>query len=111
VARGRKAGNRGQGSKWITRKRRHAIYARDNHTCLWCGSTESLTLDHFTPRCRRGSNKTENLFTACMRCNRNRGNSPVLKFAVGIARDTGHVAVAVVNRIVSQLNQPLPEDA
>lgn len=109
VARGKNAGNRGQGSKWITPKRRHRIYARDNHCCLWCGSKESLTLDHFTPRCRRGSNATDNLFTACMRCNRSRGNTPVFLFATGIAHAFDDVAVAVVNRIVGQLNRPLPE--
>lgn len=107
--RGKNAGNRGKGSKWLPRKRRLAIYARDGHSCLWCGSPESLTLDHFTPRSRGGSDDVSNVFTACMKCNRNRGNSPVFLFAVGAARDTGDVAVAIVNRIVAALNRRIGE--
>lgn len=81
MARGRNAGNRGQGSNWIQRAKRLRIYARDDHQCVWCGAREHLTLDHLLPRSHGGSNHHTNLFTACMRCNRERGNEPLWAFA------------------------------
>lgn len=46
-----------------------AIYRRDNHTCQYCGSTRSLTIDHLVPRCRGGQDTWENLLLACSKCN------------------------------------------
>ena len=52
--------------RWIRRKRREAIYARDQHRCVYCEATDcKLTLDHYRGR----SNATENLVTACYSCN------------------------------------------
>ena len=83
--RGRTAGNAGKGSKWIGKVRRRRIYARDGHRCVYCGKlAERLTLDHIVPRSMGGTNVTENLITACMECNRNRGNTPVCEFIVGL---------------------------
>lgn len=79
MARGRNAGNRGQGSKWLSKKKRAAIYARDGHRCVWCGLTAidvQLTVDHLIPRSRGGGNEANNLVTACMTCNRDLGDAP-----------------------------------
>lgn len=64
---------------WITPKRRHAIYARDEWKCYLCGDQLSLdapandpkelTLDHVLPRSLGGSHDSENLRTACRTCN------------------------------------------
>lgn len=78
-----------QGRKWITDKKRLAIYLRDGLACMWCGkgleADICLTLDHFTPRERRGTNKATNLFTACHGCNSIRQNSSAAAFARLIA--------------------------
>ncbi len=61
------------GSNWIRRERRYALYLRDGHRCLWCGGTRSLTLDHLFPRQGgRGDNRNENLVTSCLSCNSSR---------------------------------------
>lgn len=75
--RGRNAGNRGQGSKWCSKAKRGAIYARDGGCCVWCGSALELTIDHLIPRSKGGSNDPSNLVTTCMGCNRKRGNRPL----------------------------------
>lgn len=97
------------GSKWIRRKRL-AIYARDDWRCVWCTcavyapgksphgpqfsparTTEArplhvASLDHVRPRESGGSNKTENLITGCVDCNRLRGTKPASVFAAEVAR-------------------------
>lgn len=45
------------------------IYKRDDYTCLYCGSKDSLTLDHVIPRSKGGGNTWDNLATCCMKCN------------------------------------------
>jgi 5-methylcytosine-specific restriction endonuclease McrA len=80
--RGKTAGNKGHGSKWIVPWRRQAIYRRDRYHCVWCGSSQELTLDHVIPRSRNGKNETSNLITACMICNRQRGDLFITQFAL-----------------------------
>lgn len=56
------------------------IFTRDNHKCVYCGSSGRLTLDHVVPRVRwsilseqmgltYGLNDWYNLVTACADCN------------------------------------------
>jgi 5-methylcytosine-specific restriction endonuclease McrA len=52
---------------------RRNVYARDDHTCQYCGrefTTKDLSLDHVVPRSRGGRSTWENLVVACHRCNR-----------------------------------------
>jgi 5-methylcytosine-specific restriction endonuclease McrA len=52
------------------------IYARDRHTCQYCGrasSTDELTFDHVIPVSRGGTKNWENIVTACIECNRRKG--------------------------------------
>jgi len=84
---------RWNGSKWIRKARRYAIYARDGWRCIWCrcrvgigakARTKHLALahlDHIKPRALGGSNATENLVTSCKRCNDKRGTTPAVVFA------------------------------
>lgn len=59
-----------QGSKWIRRDKRLAIYLRDDCSCAYCGRDASmgavLTLDHVVAG---GSNGEANLVTCCRSCN------------------------------------------
>ena len=53
------------------------LFARDNHTCLYCGNrfkTSELTLDHIHPRSRGGKKTWTNSATSCKRCNTKKGD-------------------------------------
>jgi 5-methylcytosine-specific restriction endonuclease McrA len=53
---------------------RREIFARDDHTCQYCGRvTGELTLDHVMPRHRGGSHTWDNLVAACKSCNHRKG--------------------------------------
>lgn len=54
---------------------RQNIFRRDMHSCVYCGTSTSLTLDHVIPRSRGGQNTWENLVTSCFRCNNRKGDS------------------------------------
>jgi hypothetical protein len=118
--RGKNGGNKGQGSKWITRKRRCAIYKRDRHQCVWCtrpvgasrlNRDDDATLDHVMPREHGGTNKTHNLVTACMKCNRRRGTMPAYQFAVEIWKHTTGVGTIadILYRVLCAILSPLPD--
>lgn len=94
----------GNGSKWITQKRRLAVHLRDRCRCLFCNrrvyvrqvsTTADLkdvparyaTLDHLNPRANGGSHRARNLVTACRSCNSARGCRRWLQFADKPARD------------------------
>jgi len=52
------------------------IYARDKHTCQYCGSVfaiSDLTFDHVIPVAQAGRKDWENIVTCCVGCNRKKG--------------------------------------
>jgi 5-methylcytosine-specific restriction endonuclease McrA len=52
------------------------IYSRDAFTCQYCRAafaTEDLTFDHVIPRARGGRTSWENIVTACVDCNSQKG--------------------------------------
>ena len=52
------------------------IYARDNHSCQYCGDgfpTSDLTFDHVMPVAQGGRKDWENIVTCCITCNRRKG--------------------------------------
>ncbi len=115
------AGNANQGSKWIRRERRMAIYARDGWFCIWClacvASAEMLgeegelgkagdsecgarlaTLDHFLCRARGGTNRNDNLLTCCMQCNHDRDHMSALEWATKLCAQWGPGPCAEIER-------------
>lgn len=64
-----------QGRKPIPAWLRSKVYERDGHTCVYCGSTESLTLDHIVPWSDGGPDTEANLQTLCRRCNARKGTT------------------------------------
>jgi 5-methylcytosine-specific restriction endonuclease McrA len=53
---------------------RREVFARDRHTCQYCGrQTHDLTLDHIVPRHRGGAHTWDNLVAACKACNHRKG--------------------------------------
>jgi hypothetical protein len=57
------------------------------------------TLDHITPRSKGGDNSSSNLITACMRCNRLRGDSNWIRFAATIMREVGPWVCTTVDKV------------
>ena len=56
---------------------RRTLYRQYNYKCCYCGkkfSTESLNLDHVTPRSRGGKTDWANLVLSCVRCNTIKAN-------------------------------------
>ena len=55
---------------------RKNVFWRDGNTCQYCGrifSTDMLTMDHVTPRCKGGTKTWENIVTSCRKCNQKKG--------------------------------------
>ena len=53
-----------------------ALFARDQHLCLYCGrefTRQQLTRDHVQPLSRGGSDAWENVVAACFHCNSRKG--------------------------------------
>jgi 5-methylcytosine-specific restriction endonuclease McrA len=53
------------------------VYARDDHTCQYCGqrlAPTQLTFDHVIPVARGGRKEWENIVTCCIPCNRRKGD-------------------------------------
>ena len=67
------------GSDWISGATRKRLYVRDGWRCYLCNEAlssatpvnhpKALTLDHFIPRSRGGTDDTANLRTCCRECN------------------------------------------
>jgi len=53
---------------------RKNIIKRDGHSCQYCGSRISLTVDHVIPKSRGGQETWENLVCACLKCNNLKGD-------------------------------------
>lgn len=52
---------------------RRAVFARDNHTCQYCGG-RAESIDHVVPRSRGGEHTWENVVAACRKCNTRKMN-------------------------------------
>jgi len=52
---------------------RASVYERDGRACLFCGATESLSLDHIHPYSLGGPDTFDNLQTLCRSCNSRKG--------------------------------------
>lgn len=60
---------------------RKAVFERDNYTCTYCGAVGGkLEADHITPFSMGGLDITENLTTACRKCNRQKKDRTVKGF-------------------------------
>ena len=67
---------------------RREIFARDHHTCQYCGtSSRDLTIDHVTPKHRGGRHEWENLVAACRSCNHRKGSKTLGEAHMTLLRD------------------------
>jgi hypothetical protein len=63
--------------KPISKRLRFEVFKRDSFTCQYCSAKPPkvpLEIDHILPVSKKGSNKIENLITACFDCNRGKSN-------------------------------------
>lgn len=65
--------------KWY--RLRNEIFTRDNYTCQYCGKKEGkLELDHVVAFSKGGGDDTDNLVTACRKCNRQKRDKSIEEF-------------------------------
>lgn len=60
------------GPRKVGKTTREAVFERDGHKCVRCGSTEHLQVDHILPQSCGGPHIIENLRTLCRSCNAGR---------------------------------------
>jgi hypothetical protein len=103
----------GMSGSWITPERRHGIYSRDDHTCLYCGAhadelegNNILTLDHVLARHNGGSNASDNLVTSCKSCNSSKAERSMRSFYQSL-RGRGINTDAVSRRVHRQRRRPV----
>ena len=66
---------------------RRSIFARDNYTCQYCGSTtKELTIDHVIPKRHGGGMQWENLVACCRKCNTKKGDKTPEKMGMKLMR-------------------------
>jgi 5-methylcytosine-specific restriction endonuclease McrA len=53
---------------------RENVFRRDDFKCIYCRSSEKLTIDHVHPRSKGGQNTWNNLVTCCGKCNVKKGD-------------------------------------
>lgn len=105
-----------QGSKWIRRSTRLAIYSRDGFCCVYCGKKVrggkgtkgpgAANLDHLHPLELGGASTADNLVTACGTCNATKGTLPLPKFLAAL-RVKGVDTAVLPATIRRQLRTPL----
>lgn len=89
--------------KYVKIRRRHQdvkfsranIYARDHHTCQYCGkkcATENLTFDHVIPSVRGGTKTWGNIVTCCIDCNHRKGGRTPEEAGMRLIRRPGEPA-------------------
>ena len=98
------------GGKWITPKRRKAIYVRDDLQCIYCGDGIedgiAFTIDHLIPSELGGSNGTKNLVTCCKSCNSAKGSKTIRQF-FSYLRDRGVDTDKIAKRICRNIKRKL----
>ena len=62
-------------NRYIPAAVKRAVLIRDNNSCVKCGATENLHIDHEIALSRGGSNDVDNLQVLCRDCNLRKGVS------------------------------------
>jgi hypothetical protein len=90
----------------VSKRLRYEILRRDNHACRYCGATApgvKLNVDHVIPTSLGGSDKPDNLVTACADCNSGKTSSmPNAEPVTDVDQDT-------FRQVVTQRQEDLTE--
>lgn len=70
-----------------TLEQRQAKFAGFGNACVYCGTTERLTIDHMIPLSRGGTDDIENIVPACRSCNSKKHDKTAEEFL----EDTGRL--------------------
>lgn len=84
------------------------IYVRDNHECQYCGGafkSEDLTFDHVIPVAQGGRKSWDNIVTACVPCNRRKGNRTPQEAGVRLLRAPRKPAPSPIFRVTLGLRK------
>jgi hypothetical protein len=88
-----------QGSKWLHRPTRLAIYHRDGFCCVYCkrGLADGieLTVDHVLARELGGTNAATNLVTTCRACNDRKAAKSVKDFIATLGKRARGLAARI----------------
>lgn len=100
------------GSKWIRKEKRWAIYRRDDFKCVYCGievevAPHGFTLDHLLSPELGGSNHESNLVTACKVCNSAKGKKSKAQFIKWLQKEKGQSPEDVAKRIRNTIRRKL----
>lgn len=87
---------------------RRNVFLRDEHMCMYCGSTTDLTIDHVVPRSRGGASTWENLVSCCRRCNLGKGHKTVAEAGMSLRRKPIRPTWTVVVQLTGGC-EPLPD--
>jgi len=100
-----------QGSNWIRREKRLAIYSRDGFCCVYCGKKQSdghvLSLDHVLAVEHGGTNGSNNLVTACLSCNSSKSDLTLtewFKVLRGNKVNTRRLAAVISERLNTEID-------
>jgi 5-methylcytosine-specific restriction endonuclease McrA len=89
---------------------RREVFARDNHTCQYCGrQTHDLTLDHVVPRHRGGPHAWDNLVAACKTCNHRKGGKLLEEARMRLTRAPYEPRCDVYSQFSPYLSDPRNE--
>lgn len=95
----------------VLRSSRKSIFARDRHTCQYCGATGVvLTLDHVVPRDRGGKTDWDNLVCCCTKCNNVKANRTPSEAGMKLKkppRRPKFIPYISYNRFVSAMQNPI----
>lgn len=61
----------------ITKAVKDAVWERDRHRCILCGSPQAMPNAHFVARSQGGLGIEENIITLCRQCHNDYDNSPL----------------------------------
>jgi len=78
------------------------IYARDDHTCQYCGQrtpATDLTFDHVVPVAQGGRKDWENIVACCITCNRQKGGRTPNQAGMRLIRPAARPAALPALRI------------
>jgi hypothetical protein len=99
----------------VSKRLRFEILRRDNHACRYCGATApdvKLTVDHVLPVALGGSDKPDNLVTACHDCNSGKSSSnPDAPIVDGVSDDALRWASAIKQAAEIQAESRIAKDA
>lgn len=96
-------------SVWINKKTREEVFARDGSACVYCASTEDLTLDHKVPEIRGGNHDSSNLQVACRSCNASKRDMTHDEFSTWNGRVTLQVTGVKRPQITEQKTEHISE--